>query len=117
MSEINYNNRRFALKATDTGDTAAINGTLFVYSQDGDVVTCDYAGGSVKVGRMIGLVDAEGVLTIRFEHIYTDGRMMSGKGVSRPEWLPDGRLRLHETYTVFDTDEQGSSVVEELSSE
>ena len=114
MPEINYNNRRFALKTTDTGDTAAINGTLFVYTQQGDVVTCDYAGGSMKVGRMIDLVNADSSLTIRFEHIYNDGRMMSGKGNSRLELLPDGRLRLHETYTAFDASEQGRSVVEEL---
>jgi hypothetical protein len=115
MSEtINYDGRRFRLASTSTGDTAAVDGTIFTYQQTGDLVTCDYAGGSVQVGRMVGLVGAAGKLTIRFTHIYTDGRMASGQGESVPEVLPDGRIRLHETFTVFDSDYSGVSVVEEI---
>jgi hypothetical protein len=63
---------------------------------------------------MLGLADPAGKLTIRFTHIYTDGRMMSGQGESVPEVLSDGRLRLHETFTVFDDGRSGQSVVEEI---
>ncbi len=111
---INYDGRRFRMSSTSTGDTAAINGTIFEYQQDGDMVTCVYRGGSVREGRMIGLVDGDSNLTIRFTHIYTDGRMMSGHGHSQPEILPDGRIKLHETFTVFDNDHSGTSTVEEI---
>ncbi len=110
---INYDGRRFRMVSTATGDTEAVAGTVFDYSQQGNVVTCRYAGGSVHVGLMHGHCDADGVLTIRFQHRYTDGRWMSGKGVSKPQVLPDGRIRLLETYEVFDTGDIGESVVEE----
>lgn len=114
MSKIDYDGRVFGMLSSTTGDTEAVALTRFYYHQTDDVVTCEYHGGSVRVGRMIGLVDGDGILTIRFEHIYTDGRMMSGKGVSTPEILPDGRVRLHETYEVFETGYHGTSVVEEI---
>jgi hypothetical protein len=115
MSErINYDGRRFRMASTSTGDTAAVGGTIFTYQQAGDLITCHYTGGSVREGRMMGLADATGKLTIRFMHIYTDGRMMSGDGETVPEVLPDGRLRLHETFTVFDDGQAGTSVVEEI---
>lgn len=114
LETINYNGRRFRMTATSTGDSAAVAGTVFDYQQDGDLVMCHYSGGSVREGRMIGIVGENGVLTIRFTHIYTDGRMASGRGESVPEVLPDGRLRLHETFTVFDDGHSGTSVVEEV---
>ncbi len=116
MSHIHYHGRRFRMVGTSTGDAEAVAGTYFDYQQNGDLVTCTYQGGSVRVGRMIGLVANDGKLTIRFMHIYTDGRMASGEGISQPEVLPDGRLRLHETYTFLDNGEQGTSTVEEVPS-
>jgi hypothetical protein len=117
MTSINYDGRVFGMLSSTTGDAEAIASTRFVYHQTDNIVTCEYGGGSVKVGRMIALVDEDGGLTLRFEHIYTDGRMMSGKGTAIPEVLPDGRLRLHETYEVFDTGYQGTSAVEEIAAE
>ena len=111
---IDYNGRRFRMSHTSTGDTAAINGTVFYYEQNGDIVTCHYYGGSVREGRMIGLVDEAGKLTIRFSHLYIDGRMVSGAGESIPEVLPDGRLKLHETFIFFDDGRSGQSIVEEI---
>lgn len=115
MSEpINYHGRRFRMASTSTGDHEAVSGMVFDYHQEGDVVHCHYYGGSVREGRMIGIVRENGVLTIRFTHIYTDGRMASGKGESVPEVLPDGRLRMYETFTFFDNGHRGESIVEEI---
>ena len=114
MRAINYDGRVFGMLSSTTGDAEAVASTRFHYHQSENVVTCEYSGGSVLVGRMIALVDEDGGLTLRFEHVYTDGRMMSGKGIATPEVLSDGRLRLHETYEVFETGHQGTSVVEEI---
>jgi hypothetical protein len=40
--------------------------------------------------------------------------MVSGAGESIPEVLPDGRLKLHETFIFFDDGRSGQSIVEEI---
>jgi hypothetical protein len=42
-----------------------------------------------------------------------DGRTATGRCESRIEELPDGRLRLHETWAWDSQDGSGTSVVEE----
>lgn len=114
--KINYDGRCFRMAASSTGDESAVAETVFLYQQVDDLVTCTYSGGSVRTGSMIGLADEHGKLTIRFTHIYVDGRMMSGEGETVPEVLPDGRLRLHESFVVFDSGQAGTSIVEEIPS-
>lgn len=114
MTAINYEGRRFKMLGSSTGDAAAVASTLFEYHQTGSTVYGTYAGGSVIMGGLLGAVDADGNLTIRFHHQYTDGRLVSGEGTSRLEILDDGRYRLHETYRFYDTGYEGTSSVEEV---
>lgn len=114
MSAVNYNDRRFKMIATSTGDEAAVSGTIFHYWQRDNVVWGTYEGGSVDMGTLVGTVQPGGNLEVRFQHRYTDGRLVSGKGHSTLTILPDGRYRLDETYTFFDDGYTGKSAVEEI---
>lgn len=56
---MNYHNRTFRpVHNTENGETS--EETLFHYQQDGTILTSTYAGGKIRKGHLIGLVDPEG---------------------------------------------------------
>ncbi|MEV7603582.1 hypothetical protein AB0O91_40055 [Kitasatospora sp. NPDC089797] len=83
------------------------------YHQQGELVWAEFAGGPVRDGRLVGRCDPEGVLTIAYAQVLTDGRVVSGECVSTPELLPDGRVRLCERWRRGDGS-TGVSWIEEL---
>lgn len=95
MNKINYDNRRFAsVENSETGEVSAE--TVFYYHQKDDIVWAEYAGGRVRFGTLIARVLPDDSLEMRYQHINSAGEMMTGKCVSKPEILPDGRIRLYE---------------------
>ena len=114
MSAIDYNGRTFrSVNNTPNGD---VDGqTLFHYHQHGQIVWATYQGGAIQWGTLIARVDAAGRLDMRYQHINAAGELMTGECRSTPEMLPDGRIRLHETWQWTSGDRStGESTVEEL---
>ena len=111
---INYDGRDFRSMAnSDGGDVDAE--TAFHYHQRDNIVWATYAGGSVVFGTLVATVDVDGNLDMRYHHVALDGSFKSGRCRSRPEILPDGRLRLHEEWQWTDgAAGAGSSVIEEV---
>ncbi|MBE1236398.1 n-acetylglutamate synthase [Phaeovibrio sulfidiphilus] len=111
---LSYDGRRFCgVSNSETGEVS--DQTVFHYFQDGDILRADYAGGDVLRGTMIGLVLPDGGLEFHYQHLNRAREVRIGRCVSRPEILPDGRIRLHESWQWLDGDRQtGTSVVEEL---
>ena len=56
-----------------------------------------YAGGAVRLGFLVG-TRAGDTLRFRYAQLLEDGATATGHCESRIEELPDGRLRLHETW-------------------
>ena len=114
MSTINYHGKRFrSLQTSVSGDVG--QDTVFHYYQDGTIVWADYAGGSVKRGSLIAVVDAAGNLDMRYQHVDHLDRLKTGVCRSTPERTAAGRLRLHETWQWTCGDEAtGQSVIEEI---
>jgi hypothetical protein len=111
---INYNNKRFSpVTNTENGDTDPE--TIFDYKQTGNVLNSDYSGGKIISGHLIGLVDEHGNIDMRYHHINVEGEMMTGICKSRPETLPNGKIRLHEKWRWTSGDfSEGESVLEEI---
>ena len=111
---IGYEGRVFRSVANSAGGDVTAE-TTFHYHQCDAVVWATYAGGSVLFGTLIANVDNLGHLHMRYQQLAADGRFKSGRCHSRPERLPDGRLRLHEQWEWTDGAEgQGVSIIEEL---
>ena len=52
---------------------------------------------------------------MRYSHVNVSGGLMTGQCRSVPERLPDGRLRLHETWQWTSGDRSsGQSMIEEV---
>jgi len=111
---MNYNDRQFrGVVNYDDGDLT--RETLFVYHQKGDTVWGECTGGGVARGFLVGRVGGDGLLTLLWQYVSHDGRLVGGTCVSRPEVLADGRLRLHEEWAVtYGGNQKGSSIVEEI---
>ena len=114
---ISYNHKIFrSVSTTDNGDVD--EQTLFYYYQQNDLVWAEYAGGDVVKGYLIAKADAQGTLDMRYQHLNAAGELMTGTCRLVPERLPDGRLRLHETWQWTSGDgSSGESVVEEVESD
>lgn len=111
---MNYQGKTF--KSVSNTPNGEVSGeTIFHYFQSGNTVTANYSGGGVEKGHLIALVDENGVLDMRYHHVNTQGKLQTGICHSVPEYLPDGRIRLHETWQWTSGDcSSGNSIIEEF---
>ncbi|MGY6743126.1 MAG: n-acetylglutamate synthase [Cecembia sp.] len=110
---ISYNNKTFRpIQNSENGETSSE--TLFVYRQDGNILTSEYSGGNIIKGHLIGIVNAEGKIDMRYHQVNKNGEIMTGTCISTPEVLPNGKIRLHEEWTWTSGDSSsGNSIIEE----
>ena len=110
---INYNGKFFRpITNTENGETS--NETVFYYKQVGNVLTSEYSGGKIKYGHLIGLVDNDGNIEMRYHQLNDKGELMTGICISKPEILSNGKIRLHERWEWTSGDKsKGQSIIEE----
>lgn len=114
MSPIDYNGRRFrGVKNYDSGDLT--RETLFEYYQEGLVVWGTFSGGGVLKGVLLARVLDDDSLDMVWQYVNRSGQLVRGTCLSCPQLLPDGRLRLHESW-IIECEKQvaGESVIEEI---
>ena len=111
---MNYNGRTFRpVSNTENGETSGE--TLFRYKQVGNILTSEYAGGRIKQGHLIGLVDDAGIIDMRYHQVNDKNELMTGVCRSVPEILSNGKIRLHEEWKWTSGDgSQGRSIIEEV---
>lgn len=111
---INYHNRKFRpIVNSENGETSG--DTVFQYVQEGNILTASYSGGAIKKGHLIGLVDENGNIDMRYHQVNAQGELMTGICRSIPELLENGNIRLHETWQWTSGDRsEGRSIVEEI---
>lgn len=62
---IDYNGKTFCLITnTENGETSSE--TVFLFKQIGNILTSEYSGGKIKKGHLIGLVDENGNIDMRY---------------------------------------------------
>lgn len=111
---MNYNNKRFR-PVSGSSNAEVTSKTVFHYRQTGNVLTCAYEGEQIVAGHLIGIVDPEGNIDMRYHQVNIHGQLMTGICHSRPEILPNGKIRLHESWQWTSGDgSKGHSVLEEL---
>jgi len=112
--KINYNNKRFRpVSNTENGETSS--DTIFKYRQQNNIVTADYSGGQIVTGHLIGLVDGDGNINMRYHQVNLNGEIMTGKCNSAPKILVDGKIQLIESWEWTSGDfSKGESIIEEI---
>ena len=111
---MNYNNKKFRIvENSENGETT--NETIFEYRQKGNILTSEYKGGQIVKGHLIGLVDKDGNIDMRYHQIKQNGKLMTGVCNSRPEILSNGKIRLHENWQWTSGNmSNGKSIIEEI---
>ncbi len=107
----NYNNKTFRTAInTENGETGSE--TVFHYRQEGNVLTSEYAGGRIHKGHLIGLVDENGNIDMRYHQVNEKGELMTGICRSEPSILPNGKISLQESWEWTSGDRsKGKSVL------
>lgn len=103
--------RRFGV--ADSGGGVATTDTIFDYSEQEDIVTASYQGGTIRLGFLVG-TRAGDSLDFRYAQLHTDGSTATGHCVTRLELLADGRVRLNESWAWDSRPGSGNSVAEEV---
>lgn len=111
---MNYNNKKFRpVLNSENGETT--EETIFEYKQVGSILTSEYQGGRILKGHLIGLVDVDGKIEMRYHQINQKGELMTGICHSTPEILKNGKVRLHESWKWTSGDlSSGKSILEEV---
>lgn len=111
---MNYNNKKFRpVSNTENGETSSE--TIFHYKQEGNILTSNYSGGKIIKGHLIGLVDENGTIDMRYHQVNEKGELMTGFCNSTPELLENGKIRLHEKWQWTTSDNsKGNSILEEI---
>ncbi|MFY0604578.1 MAG: n-acetylglutamate synthase [Flavobacteriaceae bacterium] len=111
---MNYHNKTFRpIENSENGETS--KETLFEYKQHGNILTSDYKGGQIIKGHLIGLVNEEGEIDMRYHQINSNGELMTGICLSKPQIMPNGKIRLYETWEWTSGDNStGESILEEV---
>ncbi|AFS78756.1 acetyltransferase, GNAT family [Gottschalkia acidurici 9a] len=111
---IDYNNRVFtSISNSDNGE--ASNKTTFKYKQEKNVIWAEYFGGDIIRGYLVGTCDTEGKLEFCYQHININNQIRTGRCNSKPQILPDGRIKLIEEWEWTNGDKsKGNSIVEEI---
>ena len=109
-----YGGRLFRpVKTSDSSQTS--EDTIFKYEQIDDMVTATYSGGNIKFGQIIGQVDDDGILNMRYQHMDQTGELKTGYCTTTPEFLPNGKMRLHERWRwTCGHRAKGRSILEEI---
>ncbi|SDI62211.1 n-acetylglutamate synthase [Winogradskyella thalassocola] len=110
---IDYNGKIFRpILNSENGETSSE--TVFIYHQTGNILTSEYSGGKVKKGHLIGIVDKNANIDMRYHQINNKNEIMTGTCKSRPEILKSGKIRLYETWEWTSGDKStGLSIIEE----
>ena len=110
---IDYNGKIFSpISNSENGETS--NETVFIYQQIGNILTSEYSGGKIKKGHLIGIVDENGNIDMRYHQVNEKNEIMTGICKSKPEILENGKIRLHESWEWTSGDNsKGQSIIEE----
>jgi hypothetical protein len=110
---IDYNGKIFRpISNSENGETSIE--TVFIYQQIGNILTSEYLGGKIKKGHLIGIVDENGFIDMRYHQVNEKNEIMTGICKSKPEILENGKIRLHESWEWTSGDRsKGQSIIEE----
>lgn len=111
---MNYDNKKFRpVQNSENGETT--EETIFEYKQTGNILTSEYKGGQIIKGHLIGLVDENGNIEMRYHQINQKGELMTGVCYSKPELTENGKIKLYENWKWTSGDKSsGKTILEEL---
>ena len=92
MSEFNFNNKTFSL--LENSENGKVNSeTIFKYKQEGNLVTADYKGGTIKYGKIIAHL-SNNSLNMLYQCITTENELKAGQAIAEISLTKDNKIKL-----------------------
>lgn len=89
--------------------------TIFAYKQNGNILTCNYSSDHILSGHLIGIVESNGHINMRYHQINKKNELMTGVCYSKYEIAASGKIRLYEKWQWTSGDlSKGESILEEI---
>ena len=97
-----------------TAENGVVNElTIFIFSQDGDLVSASYSGGQISKGYLVGTMKSN-KLVFSYCQLQADGKLDNGRSECNV-LVENGKVRLEEHFTWNSrNDEQGINIFQEL---
>ncbi len=111
---MNYNRKRFRVKQnSENGELSS--DTVFEYVQQKNIISCLYEGSTIQKGQLLGVVNLDGSINMRYQQINQKGELLTGICLSKPEIMKNGKIRLYESWKWTSGDySEGNSILEEI---
>ena len=92
MSEFNFHNKTFYL--LENSESGKVNSeTVFKYQQEGNIVTADYIGGSIKYGKIIATLN-NNILNMLYQCVTTENELKAGRAIAKISLNKDNKIIL-----------------------
>lgn len=108
MATFNFNNKTFSL--IENAENGKVNSeTIFKYKQEGNIVTADYYGGTIKYGKIIAHLKND-TLNMLYQCITTENELKAGKAIAGISFTDDNKIKLKLNWEwLTEKDESGIS--------
>ena len=92
MPEFNFNNKTFSL--LENSKNGKVNSeTVFKYKQEGNLVTANYYGGSIKYGKIIAHL-SNNTLDMLYQCITTENELKAGEAIAEISLTKNKKIKL-----------------------
>jgi hypothetical protein len=92
MKELNFNNKTFSL--IENSENGKVNSdTIFEYKQDGNLVTADYFGGTIRYGKIIAELK-DNKLKMLYQCLTTENELKAGKADAEISLTENNKIKL-----------------------
>ena len=108
MSEFNFHNKTFYL--LENSESGKVNSeTVFKYQQEGNIVTAEYIGGTIKYGKIIATLN-NNILNMLYQCVTTENELKAGKAIAKISLNKDNKILLKLNWQwLNDNKEKGVS--------
>lgn len=108
MTNYNFHNKNFTL--LENSSEGKVNSqTVFEYQQEGDLVTADYHGGTIRYGKIIAHLK-DNQLHMLYQCLTTDNELKAGKAIADISLTSSGKIKLNLHWEwLGDKQEKGTS--------
>lgn len=108
MPEFNFNNKTFSL-IENSANGKVDSETVFKYKQEGNLVTSDYSGGTIKYGKIIAHLNKD-TLDMLYQCITTENELKAGKAIAKISLNENNKIKLKLNWKwLGDKNESGIS--------
>lgn len=92
MNNFNFNNKTFALLENSNNGKVDTE-TIFKYKQEGNLVTAEYYGGTIKYGKIIAELKGS-ELKMLYQCFTTDNQLKAGKAIAKISLTENSKIKL-----------------------